>query len=376
MESVWWVFSELHKKGLVYQGYKVMPFSTACGTPLRYVFSSLPPSLPSSISSCYRRDIQLSCTSCLPSVHPSLPPSPPYSNFEAGLNYKDVQDPAVTVSFPLLSDPTTSLLAWTTTPWTLPSNLALCVNPTMLYVKVMDKKSGKKYILAEARLVQLYPKLASAKKELTAEQKAELYEMVGGPFPGSEMEGWKYAPLFDYFVAWDEEGRAGGKDGGREGGAFRVVLDGYVTSESGTGVVHQAPAFGEDDYRVCLAQGVIGKGTNVPCPVDSNGRFTEEVRDFVGKHVKEADAEICVALKGKGRMVEKATYSHSYPFCWRSDTPLIYKAVPSWFVAVGTVKEKLLANNHKTYWVPAFVKEHRFHNWLADAKDWAISRNR
>ena len=167
-----------------------------------------------------------------------------------------------------------------------------------------------------------------------------------------------------------------GKEGGREGGAFRVVVDGYVTSESGTGVVHQAPAFGEDDYRVCLAQGVIGKGTNVPCPVDSNGRFTEEVRDFVGKHVKEADTEICVALKGKGRMVEKATYSHSYPFCWRSDTPLIYKAVPSWFVAVGTVKEKLLANNQKTYWVPAFVKEHRFHNWLADAKDWGSSRNR
>jgi len=246
----------------------------------------------------------------------------------------------------------------------------------MLYVKIKDRKSGKNYILAEARLVQLYPKVASAKKELTAEQKAEIYEVVGAPFQGSEMEGWKYEPLFDYFVGWDEEGRAGGKEGGREGGAFRVVVDGYVTSESGTGVVHQAPAFGEDDYRVCLAQGVIGKGTNVPCPVDSNGRFTEEVRDFVGKHVKEADTEICVALKGKGRMVEKATYSHSYPFCWRSDTPLIYKAVPSWFVAVGTVKEKLLANNQKTYWVPAFVKEHRFHNWLADAKDWAISRNR
>ena len=309
-------------------------------------------------------------------THPSLPVCPLHSNFEAGLNYKDVQDPAVTVSFPLLSDPTTSLLAWTTTPWTLPSNLALCVNPTMLYVKIKDKKSGKNYVLAEARLVQLYPKLASAKKEPTAEQKAEWYEMVGAPFPGSEMEGWRYAPLFDYFVAWDEEGKAAGKEGGREKGAFRVLVDGYVTSESGTGVVHQAPGFGEDDYRVCLAQGVIAKGTNVPCPVDSNGRFTEVVMDFVGKHVKDADAEICMALKGKGRMVEKATYSHSYPFCWRSDTPLIYKAVPSWFVAVGTVKEKLLLNNEKTYWVPAFVKEHRFHNWLADAKDWAISRNR
>lgn len=380
MESVWWVFSALHKKGLVYQGYKVMPFSTACGTPLR----CLSPFPPSRIErdACSRSLVFRAVALCACQYRafaddflPSSPCSPSISNFEAGLNYKDVQDPAVIVSFPLLSDPSTSLLAWTTTPWTLPSNLALCVNPEIRYIKVRDKKSGKQYVVAEARLVQLYPKLASGK--VKEEQKQEWYEQIGEAFLGAEMAGWGYTPLFDYFVEWNEGERAGKEGDGRENlGAFRVLVDAYVTSDSGTGIVHQAPGFGEDDYRVCLAHGVIRKGTNVPCPVDSNGRFTPDVRDFVGQHVKAADGDICQLLKAKGRLVDKATYSHSYPFCWRSDTPLIYKAVPSWFVAVGTVKEKLLANNQKTYWVPAFVKEHRFHNWLADAKDWAISRNR
>jgi len=154
-----------------------------------------------------------------------------------------------------------------------------------------------------------------------------------------------------------------------------------VSSDAGTGIVHQAPAFGEDDYRVCVEHGVIdiqeGGEASLPCPVDANGRFTLPVSpDFLGIHVKTADAAICASLKEKGRLLVKEAYEHSYPFCWRSDTPLIYKAVPSWFVAVESIKEKLIKNNMQTYWVPASVKEKRFHNWLADAKDWAISRNR
>ena len=144
----------------------------------------------------------------------------------------------------------------------------------------------------------------------------------------------------------------------------------------GTGIVHQAPAFGEDDNRVCLANGVVGKGEDLPCPVDMNGRFTDPVIEYRGRHVKECDNDICAVLKAAGRLIQKDQYTHSYPFCWRSDTPLIYKAVPSWFVSVESVKARLLANNAETYWVPSFVKDGRFHNWLADAKDWAISRNR
>ncbi|KAJ1432779.1 Isoleucyl-tRNA synthetase [Ochromonadaceae sp. CCMP2298] len=316
MESVWWVFDTMFKKGLVYRGYKVMPYSTFCGTPL--------------------------------------------SNFEAGLNYKDVNDPAAVVSFPLLSDPEVSLLAWTTTPWTLPSNLALCVNPTFLYVKIRDKtREGKLWILLEGRLGQIFPEVNKA--DCTDEKRAELYEILE-TISGDKLVGLQYKPLFDYFK--------------NQPGAFRVLGDSYVTVEGGTGIVHQAPAFGEDDYRVCMAHGVVSKSDDLPCPVDSNGRFTSEVPEYVGRAVKEADNDICTRLKAEGRLVLKEVYRHSYPFCWRSETPLIYKVVPSWFVSVEKIKSQLIANNAKTYWVPAFVQEKRFHNWLSDAKDWAISRNR
>lgn len=318
MESVWWVFKTMFDKDLVYRGYKVMPYSCPCGTPL--------------------------------------------SNFEAGLNYKDVNDPAAVVSFPLKSDPSVALLAWTTTPWTLPSNLALCVNTSFDYVKIVDKtRNNQVFILLEKRLGQLFPEVNKA--DCTEERKAELYEVVER-MKGSALVGLTYEPLFNYFQeAFSTQ-------------AFRVVADNYVTEDGGTGIVHQAPAFGEDDYRVCLTNGIIGKGEDLPCPVDSNGRFTAEVSEFVGRDVKEADNDICALLKSRGRLVMKEVYNHSYPFCWRSDTPLIYKAVPSWFVKVETLREKLMANNAQTYWVPSFVKEKRFHNWLADAKDWAISRNR
>jgi isoleucyl-tRNA synthetase len=308
MESVWWVFGQLHEKGLVYRGFKVMPYSVGCSTPL--------------------------------------------SNFEANQNYKDVNDPAVTVAMPLVSDPATSILVWTTTPWTLPSNLACCVNSGMDYVKIRDNaKKDQAWILAKSRLSMLYPK-------------AQAYTVVE-EMKGSALVGLEYTPPFDYF----EPERARVK-------AFRVLSDNYVTDGSGTGIVHQAPAFGEDDYRVCANHGIVRKGEPLVCPVDADGCFTAEVRDYVGRGVKDCDKDIMARLKTQGRLVQAATINHSYPFCWRTDTPLIYKAVPSWFVKVEDIRDRLIANNLKTQWVPPTVREKRFGNWLENARDWAVSRNR
>jgi isoleucyl-tRNA synthetase len=307
MESVWWVFSQLFAKGLVYRGFRVMHYSPGCSTVL--------------------------------------------SNFEATSNYKTVSDPAVVVSFPLVDDPNTSFLAWTTTPWTLPSNLALCVNPAFVYVKIKDGETGSLYILAEDRLDILYKDPKKAK--FTVEEK----------FKGSDLVGKKYVPLFDYFADRKEH-------------AFRVISDGYVTNDSGTGIVHQAPAFGEDDYRVCKATKIVTGESDLPCPLDASGKFTDEVSDFAGLFFKDADKPIQKELKQRGRLIRQTQISHEYPFCWRSDTPLIYKAVPSWFVRVEPVIDKLLKNNDATYWVPSNLKDGRFKNWLANARDWNISRSR
>jgi isoleucyl-tRNA synthetase len=312
MESVWWVFKELWEKKLVYRGFKVMPFSTSCTTPL--------------------------------------------SNFEANMNYKDVSDPSALVSFPLVEDETgnTSFVAWTTTPWTLPSNLALCVNPTFDYVTVEDTATKKRYIVAEMRTAELY----------TGLKKTEADFVVVSKCKGIALEGKSYVPLFDYFKAdWTKRG------------AFRVVSDGFVTSDSGTGIVHCAPGFGEEDFRVCRKFNIIEK-EEIVCPVDENGKFTAEITDMVGVYCKEADNTILAKLKERGRLVNKASIVHSYPFCWRSDTPLIYKAVSSWFVNVELIKDKLLTNSQQSYWVPEFVQTKRFNNWLEDAKDWAVSRSR
>ncbi|GAB0099213.1 Isoleucyl-tRNA synthetase [Sergentomyia squamirostris] len=306
MESLWWVFKQLYQKGLVYKGVKVMPYSTACTTPL--------------------------------------------SNFESGQNYKEVVDPAVTVTFPILDDPDKAvLIGWTTTPWTLPSNLSLCVNPDLNYVRVKEVTTGRVIILMEARLEAVF-------------KSAKSYEILE-TFPGKKLSGLKYQPLFDYFTKYKDV-------------AFRVLLDNYVTEESGTGVVHQAPYFGEDDYRVCLANGVITRDQDIICPVDASGRFTGEVTDFAGQYVKDADKNIIGLLKKNGRLYHAGQTKHSYPFCWRSDTPLIYKAVPSWFIRVEHMSDRLLNTSSHTYWVPDFVKEKRFGNWLRTARDWAVSRNR
>ncbi|XP_070500777.1 isoleucine--tRNA ligase, cytoplasmic [Chironomus tepperi] len=306
MESVWWVFKQLYVKGMVYQGVKVMPYSTACTTPL--------------------------------------------SNFESGQNYKDVQDPMVFVSMPLIDDKDkAALIVWTTTPWTLPSNMACCVNPDFIYIKLKEKATGHIYIIMECRLDFVF-------------KSADAVEVLD-KFPGSKLKGLRYDPPFDYFKKYENV-------------AFRVLCDNYVTEGSGSGIVHQAPYFGEDDYRVCLNHNVIKRDQEIICPLDANGRFTKEVPDFEGQYVKDADKNIMKVLKEKGRLVRSGTHVHSYPFCWRSDTPLIYKAVPSWFVRVEHMTKNLLASCAQTYWVPDYVKEKRFGNWLKEARDWAISRNR
>ena len=318
MESVWWVFSQLWEKDMVYQGFKVMPYSTGCSTVL--------------------------------------------SNSEASSNYKDVSDPAVVVAFPIVGDADfegVSLVAWTTTPWTLPSNLALCVNPKMEYVQILDKKTEKRYIMAKSRLPQIYP--AMNKKKWKPAMAAELYT-IEKTMIGTDLKGKRYQPLFDYFVGPESY--------------FQVVADTYVTDDAGTGVVHQAPAFGEDDFRVCMANGIIKKGEDFPCPVDADGLFTEEVAITKGVHVKEADNTLIADIKERGRLVQKDMLMHSYPFCWRSDTPLIYKTVSSWFVKVEEIRDQIVDNNTNVRWVPEHVGKVRFNNWLKDARDWAISRSR
>jgi len=308
MESEWWVFKTLYEKGQVYRGLRVMPYSNACTTPL--------------------------------------------SNFEAGSDYRDVQDPAITVAFTLVNDPTTAFLAWTTTPWTLPSNLALCAHPDKEYVKIFDEERNRNFILLPELLTTVYKDPKKAKIKTVQKMK------------GSELKGVRYEPLFPYFY---EEYRDR---------AFRVLNDEYVSSDAGTGLVHQAPAFGDDDYRIALANGIFGREGQPPCPLDESGRFVAPVVDYAGMPVKEADKPIQKDLKARGALIVQSVVRHSYPFCWRSGTPLIYRTVPSWFVRVEPIVEQLLKANETTRWVPQTIGHNRFGNWLANARDWNVSRNR
>ncbi len=300
MESVWWVISELWKKDLIYQGTRVVPFSTALGTVL--------------------------------------------SNFEASSNYQDVQDPAVTVLFKV-EGKDYYIAAWTTTPWTLPSNLALCVGPDIEYVKIHDKDKDIKFIIAKDRV------LAYSKK-----RNLEILES----YKGSDLKGLRYEPMFPYFKHRKADG------------AFVVLNDNYVTTTDGTGVVHTAPAFGEDDNRIMKEAGL----NFLECPVDDAGKFTSEISDFVGIHVKTADKDIIKKLKDEGVLYDQGVLVHSYPFCPRSDTPLIYRSIPSWYVSVEKIKEQLLKSNEQINWTPSHIREGRFGKWLEGARDWNISRNR
>mmetsp|Transcript_171978 Transcript_171978/g.551232 ORF Transcript_171978/g.551232 Transcript_171978/m.551232 type:complete len:1102 (-) Transcript_171978:332-3637(-) len=315
MESIWWVFKELFKKGLVYRSFRVMAFSTALSTPL--------------------------------------------SNFEVQLNYKEVSDPSIIVQFKMTDTENSWLLAWTTTPWTLPSNLALCVNPEFTYLRVKKKADGQEWIVGKDRWGWV---CSSIKKDPVADFEV-LEEIVG-----AKLVGIQYEPLFPYF----KEKLKDSMDK-----VWHVVSDKYVTAAAGTCIVHQAPAFGEDDYRVCVKFGIVQKdGTGMLQPIDDCGCFLADVVDFKGQYVKAADKDIKEMLKKNGNLVYSGMEVHNYPHCWRSETPLIYRAVPAWFVKVEEARDKLIANNNQTHWVPSFVKEKRFHNWLQDARDWCVSRNR
>ncbi len=300
MESIWWVFKTLWDRDLIYEGRKILPYCPRCATPL--------------------------------------------SNFETNQGYRDVTDPAITVRFALDDEPNAYVLAWTTTPWTLPSNMALAVGADLDYARVED--GDVVYYLAQARLEGYY-------KSAKDYQGLRLLK-------GRELVGRTYAPLFPDFAALKATE-----------GAFRIVAADFVSTEDGTGVVHIAPGFGEDDARVGLAEGLPAV-----CPVDAEGRFTDEVADYAGQGVKAADGDIIARLKREHKLVRRDQLTHSYPHCWRCDTALIYRAIGTWFVRVEVLKARLLAANRQVRWVPDHLRDGRFGKWLEGARDWAISRNR
>lgn len=299
MESVIHNFKTLYDKGLIYEDYRVLPYSWAAETPL--------------------------------------------SNFEVNLGYRDKTDNAITVMFKLENGQ--KILVWTTTPWTLPSNLMLAVGKDIEYV-VMNE-DGQDYIIAEARL-------GSYKKQLeNAHQISKI--------KGSDLIGMSYEPMFPYFKHLKDKG------------AFRVLAGEFVSTEDGTGVVHIAPGFGQDDFDVCRQ---YDENFPVVCPVDEAGKFTAEVPDYEGKQVFDTNEPIMQWLKENRLLVKKEQYTHTYPYCWRTDTPLIYKAMSSWFVKVTDFRDEMVKNNQEINWIPGHIKDGRFGKWLEGARDWSISRNR
>jgi isoleucyl-tRNA synthetase len=302
MESIWWVFKTLYERGLIYEGHNILPYSPALATPL--------------------------------------------SNFEVNLGgYRDVVDQAITVRFKLEEEEKSYFLAWTTTPWTLPSNLALALGPEVDYIKVRDKEDDVFYILGEERLGDYY-------------RSEEEYEVVER-YKGSELGGIPYEPLFPFFADL------------KAVGAFKTVLGDYVTVSEGSGIVHTAPGFGEDDYEVL-------KGTDIPvvCPIDDDCHFTSEVTYWEGVFVRDADKDIIARLREEGKLVKQENYLHSYPFCYRTNTPLIYRAMASFYVDITKIKESMLNANEQINWMPHHLKHGRFGKWLEGARDWSISRNR
>ena len=299
MESVIHNFKDLYDKGLVYEDFRVLPYSWAAETPL--------------------------------------------SNFEVNLGYKEKTDTAITVMFELENG--MKILVWTTTPWTLPSNLMLAVGRDIDYA-VMEE-DGQKYIIANARL-------GSYKKQL--ENAVQVSTMKG-----SELIGMSYKPMFPYFADLKEKG------------AFKVLAGDFVSTEDGTGIVHIAPGFGQDDFDACRA---YDENFPVVCPVDEAGKFTSEVPDYQGMQVFETNEPILAWLKENHLLVKKEQYTHSYPFCWRTDTPLIYKAMSSWFVKVTDFRDEMVELNQQINWIPSHIKDGRFGKWLEGARDWSISRNR
>ena len=294
VESVWWSIKEIHKKGLLYLGYKVVPYCPRCGTPL--------------------------------------------SSHEVGQGMMETTDPSVYVKFKALDFKDTYYLAWTTTPWTLISNICLTVNPEVDYVQV--EYNGEKLILAESIAEKLLG-------DFTVLQK----------FKGKDLEYNKYEQLFPFIVPKVE--------------AFYVTLANYVTTEEGTGIVHSAPAFGEDDAE-------IGKKYGLPVmnPVLEDGTFSEDIKDFAGLFVKDADSKIMENLKNRKLLFKKGVYKHTYPFCYRCDGPLLYYSTETWYIEMSRMRDKLVNNNNQIKWQPIHLKNGRFGNFISEVRDWALSRNR
>ncbi len=320
MESVWWVFGELWKKGLIYEGEKVVAYSPKLGSPL--------------------------------------------SNFEANLNYKDLDDPAVTVKFELSSNSKSSnsaeyFLAWTTTPWTLPSNLALAVNPKLEYVKVRNEESGESYWLGKETLEQYNIRNNGVYGEFWKEIER---------CKGKALVGKSYVPLFPFY-----------KD---HANAFRVLGADYVSAEDGTGIVHQAPNFGEDDAKTCHENNIAPLN---PQPIDENGFFNEQIPQLNGRYFRD-DKEVDGSMENNAnkwvldnlgtKLFQRNQVRHSYPHCWRTDCALMYRGIKTWFVDVQKIKKTMLAENKKINWIPDHLRDGRFGKMLEDAPDWAISRNR
>ncbi|HEX5713951.1 MAG TPA: isoleucine--tRNA ligase [Solirubrobacterales bacterium] len=315
IESVWWSLGELWKKGLLYEGHKVVPYCPRCGTAL--------------------------------------------SSHEVAQGYKDVEDPSIYVKFPLLgedgSESGESLLVWTTTPWTLPGNVAVALAPEVTYVRALV--AGETLILAEA----LVEKVLGEGVPVTER------------FPGSELVGRRYrGPVFEL--------EDGGPAGGEDSPPFRVLAGDFVTTEDGTGIVHIAPAFGEDDYRVAADNGVIDPTNHASLynPVGLDGRFDQRVAGFAGRFVKDPEVtrELIAELERRGALFREQVYEHAYPHCWRCGTPLLYYAKSSWYIATSRAREQLLANNETIGWHPEHIKEGRFGKWLENNVDWALSRDR
>ncbi len=302
MESVWWVFGQLWQKNLVYKGFRVMPYSVRLSTPL--------------------------------------------SNFEANLNYQTVQDPSLTIKVALKEDKNTFLLVWTTTPWTLPANLAIAVGKDIAYVKIQND-DGSCYIMAKNLVANLFKDKANIIQELSAQ----------------DLIGLAYEPIYDH-----EGYKNLGKDLEK---CFVVIESSHVTTQTGSGLVHMAPCFGVDDYEACLKN-------NLPIfdPIDEEGNFLPLIKELAGQNFKDADKLIIKTLKEQKKVFSHSTIDHSYPFCWRSNTPLMYKAMPVWFIDVPKIKERMSQLNTSIHWVPEAIGHKRFANWLLDAQEWSVSRNR
>jgi isoleucyl-tRNA synthetase len=312
MNSTWWVFKQLYNKGRIYEGQRIMPYSTTCGTPL--------------------------------------------SNFETQQNYQEVQDDSLFVKFPLIEkfkDTNVNLMIWTTTPWTLPSNYAVCINPEINYSIVNFKECN--YILATGLIEKVF-------KETVP---------IITSFKGNELVGLEYIPVFTYNTEMTEK-------------QYKIISDSFVTEVDGTGLVHCAPAYGMDDYRVCIENGIITKESKLFQPLNTNGFVSKDIPELEGmfyknhkdKSKEDLNTKVIKMLKEKGCYFDKRQIIHNYPFCWRSDTPLIYRSVSSWFVKVEDMRDKMVELNKQINWFPKHVGEGRFSNWLSNAQDWGISRSR